>query len=519
MAARSDIEATVAEATRILKRLPGVLSVGYGYKERGGKSTRELSLVVLVREKKPPSALSPDEIVPREVLGIQTDVIRAPRFHDLACENTEKFDPLVGGSLISNLKVFLATNSLLGQGVGTLGHFATNDSSGSRDRIVLLSNNHVLTSGGATTGDIIYQPRFTGTGSSAQLDPKDMHPIGFIENTGLKGNRDYAYPGEAAKAMYVDCATAHVNTRFSSWCLTNCGIKFANVIHSLHEAQGLDSNEVTGVARVTDADLPENDDYVVYKVGPFTGWTRGKIKFATLDTVDPDDETDVRKQLLVLEDLGPNCGGGTPFAEDGDSGAVILNEAHQIIGLLFGGTNSGVYAACHIHPVIDLLGITMVSTQHTAGASGGASALEVSLGVDGTAPDVARAATLRQEVMASELGRQFQALVYQHMEEVSYLLNRVRPVTVAWHRTRGPDFMGHVLHAFRHADYAVPRELAGQGRADAVSRMLETLSRHGTAALRADIERHAEQVRCLLADSDDLETVAARIRTRQASAK
>jgi hypothetical protein len=105
----------------------------------------------MVREKKPPSALSPAEIVPREVLGIQTDVIRAPRFRDLACENTEKFDPLVGGCLISNLKVFLATNSLDGQGVGTLGHFATNDSSGSRDRVVLLSNKHVLTSGGATT--------------------------------------------------------------------------------------------------------------------------------------------------------------------------------------------------------------------------------------------------------------------------------------------------------------------------------------------------------------------------------
>jgi hypothetical protein len=78
---------------------------------------------------------------------------------------------------------------------------------------------------------------------------------------------------------------------------------------------------------------------------------------------------------------------------------------------------------------------------------------------------------------------------------------------------RGPDFMGHLAHASRHASYRVPRELDGQDRDKAVARMLETLSQHGTAELREDIERNAEEVRALLSESDDLETLAARMRT------
>jgi hypothetical protein len=456
-------------------------------------------------------------MVPRELFGIPTDVLRAPRFRDFSlCENIEKFDPLVGGCLISNLKVFLATNSLVGQGVGTLGFFATRNSSGARDRVVLLSNKHVLTSGGAVAGDVIYQPRFTRQGTDYLLDRKDLHPIGFIEDLGRKGNRDYAYPGEAPKSMYVDCATAHVNTRFSSWCLTNCGIKFANVIHDLKES-GLDSSEVEGIGRVTNDDLNPGQDYVVYKVGQFTGWTRGKIKIAAIDVPHPDDPDLDRNQVMVIEDLGPNCANGPAFGDEGDSGAVILNEFRQIIGLFFGGTGTGLYGACHIDPVIDLLGITMVSTQHTAGASGGATALETSLALGESADDVERAMALREAVLDSEQGRRFQALVQKHLDEVGYLVNRMRPVTVAWHRLRGPDFMGHVLHASRHAGHRVPRELHGIGRDDAMARLLETLARHGTAALREDIERHSAEVRRLLDESDDLETLAARLRSRATS--
>jgi hypothetical protein len=516
---RGDIEEKLAQARQILMKIPGVTSVAWGYKEKTGRLTQELCFIVMVRRKKPPETLSEAEQVPRELLGIPTDVIPAPRLRDLQCENFEKFDTLVGGIMISKLKVFQATGSVTGEGVGTLGFFATNNTSSSRDNVVLLTNNHILASDGGAVRDVIYQPRFTGGAGSFHLDRNDMHPIGTIENMGLRGNRDFAYPGEASQSMYVDCGTAHVNTSFSSCCHTNCGTKFANILHNLSLAQGLSSSEVAGVARVTNADLPSGGDYVVYKVGHRTGWTRGKLRTALASNVDPDDASIHQDRFMIIDDLGPNCGGGAHFADSGDSGAVILNAQRQIIGLLFSDSDTGFFAACHIHPVLDLLGITMVSTQNTAGASGGATSLEMALSLDESEHDVPRAMALREQVLNSERGRAYRALVEKHLNEVVHLVNRVRPVTVAWHRLNGPDFLGHVLHASRHAAYAVPRELKGQGRDDALAKMLETLSRHGSFGLRADIERYSDEVRDMAREIDDIESLATQLHLPQMSMK
>jgi hypothetical protein len=200
---KNDIEEKLAQAESVLLKIPGVLSVAWGYKEKAGRPTQNLSFIVMVREKKPPESLSPAEMVPAQVLGISTDVIRMPRLKKLACENYEKFDTLVGGSMISALKIYQSSHNLQGESVGTLGFFATN-SSGARDNIVLLSNNHVLASNGAVVGDTIFQPRFTGNSSVGfHLDAADMHPIGSIENLGMQNNRNFAYPGEAARPTLI----------------------------------------------------------------------------------------------------------------------------------------------------------------------------------------------------------------------------------------------------------------------------------------------------------------------------
>lgn len=517
-AGQNDINEKLEQAKRILLQIPGVLSVAWGYKETAGQPTQQLSFIVMVREKKPPENLSPGEMVPHEVLGVPTDVIRMPRLRKLACDNIDKFDPLVGGSMISALKRYQVNNNLQGESVGTLGSFATN-SSGARDNVVLLTNNHVLADNGAVVSDVVFQPRFTGGGGAYHLDASDMHPIGAIENLGLQDNRSYAYANESANSMFVDCATAHVNTSFSSCCRTNCGTKFANILHNLNQCPDFTSSDVTGMARVTNADLPTSGSYLVYKVGHRTGWTKGKIRTAAANIVDPTDASIHQDRVIIIDDLGPNCGGGTVFADEGDSGSVIINAQRQIIGLLFASTDSGFYVACHIHPVVDLLGITLVSTQHTAGASGGATALEMSLSLDESSHDVERAMALRDEVLNSAQGRQYRALVERHIQEVVHLVNHVRPVTVAWHRLHGPDFLGHVLHASRHADYAVPRELNGLGRDEALRRMLQTLSQHGSPQLRADIASYGEEVRAFFDHVDDLESLAARLQAPQMSVR
>jgi hypothetical protein len=68
-----------------------------------------------------------------------------------------------------------------------------------------------------------------------------------------------------------------------------------------------------------------------------------------------------------------------------------------------------------------------------------------------------------------------------------------------------------VLHASSHAGYIVPRDISGIGRNDALTRILDVLSAHGSAALRKDIAQHTEQLLSLTDQADDIETLARRL--------
>jgi hypothetical protein len=529
---RDDIDLKLKEVRAQLMRLPGVLGVGVGLKASAGKFTGKQSWIVFVRAKKPLNALSPQETIPPELFGYPTDVWQAPGLRSLACEISDKFDVLVGGAKISNLKNYVNTSSLVGDDVGTLGFFGTLNSSSSKDNVVLISNNHVVAVNGAARGDPFFQPRLTGTSPTYSLVREDMHPIGTIENLGLQGEHPYQYPedpplapGAQPTLYHIDCASVKVSTSFSSCCGSNCGTKFANVLHNLNQCPDFTTSDVSGIDRLSQAgflSLPPGTDYKVYKVGEKTGWTVGKIAIPIMTWTDPVDSSITYNNVMIIADAGPNCGAGAVFAAAGDSGAVVLNKDRKIIGHLVGalpGITPAIYVACHIHPTIDYLGITMVSTQNTAGASGGATSLEMALALDESEHDVPRATVLREQVLNSERGRGYRALIEKHLNEVVHLVNRVRPVTVAWHRLKGPDFLGHVLHASRHAAYAVPREINGQGRDQALVRMLETLSQHGSPGLRADIECHADEVREMAREIDDIESLAAQLQLPQMSTK
>jgi len=507
-----DLDLTVARARAELLKKPGALGVCLGYKQRAGVVTDERSWVVFVRQKKALAELAPADVVPRELFGIPTDVLTAPPIRKLACPNHDKFEILEGGLSISNLKRYTATGSLAGDEFGTLGFFGTLNSSSSRDNIVGLSNNHVIAANGAARDDLFYQPRRVGS----TLAREDMHPIGKIENVGKRGNHTYNYAGDPAgspTSFWVDAATIHINTDFSSCCNTNKGVKFRNLIHDLRLSP-LGNGAIDGIARVRDIDVASaTPDYKVYKAGETTGWTTGKLFTAKLDYEDPVDGTRY-DTLLVITNATPNCGGGTAFAGGGDSGSVIVNSDRKIIGLLIGELMGlgGYYVGCHIHPVSDYLGITMLSSTHLAGAEAGGAMLEREVGLADADPDMVRALALRDEIVSSERGRRYHDLVMQHRPEVVHLVNHVRPVTVAWHRIHGPDFLGHVVHASRHAHHKVPRELQGVTRDEALTRILQTLAQHGSASLRAAIEQHRDEVQDLFVQVDDIEALAEEVR-------
>lgn len=57
-----------------LLRKANVVAVGIGYRQRGGRSTDELCLVVSVRRKVPLEALAPEDRIPPEIDGVPVDV-------------------------------------------------------------------------------------------------------------------------------------------------------------------------------------------------------------------------------------------------------------------------------------------------------------------------------------------------------------------------------------------------------------------------------------------------------------
>jgi len=79
-----------------------------------------------------------------------------------------------------------------------------------------------------------------------------------------------------------------------------------------------------------------------------------------------------------------------------------------------------------------------------------------------------------------------------------------RPVTVAWHRNRGPAFLAHVINHLRGDAESIPREIGGVSRETLLTRMRDVLRARGSDALRQALERHGPDL-LLLAESESVD--------------
>jgi hypothetical protein len=125
-----------------------VVGVAVGFKESKGDVSGEVAVVVLVEEKKPLAALSAQDVVPKELEGMKTDVYEVGFLRAQQSQNPRQpFRPIIpNGVSVGHFKVT----------AGTLGTIVKDRVTGER---LLLSNNHVLAnSNDAQIGDIILQP-------------------------------------------------------------------------------------------------------------------------------------------------------------------------------------------------------------------------------------------------------------------------------------------------------------------------------------------------------------------------
>jgi hypothetical protein len=369
-------------------------------------------------------------------------------------------------------------NNRSGADLGTLGCFAVRKSNPNAQ--VLLSNNHVIYEGGRKAGEAL---KICSPNSGSCCCTK--HVVATATDPGFE---------ETVAGTYIDCAIAALAA----------GQVGVNQIPGLADhSRPLPGGPPPG-GYITGWAEPVNGEPVrvgIYRNrAPLFGLVEtnqvAKMSVGGFAVKRPG-------QLFIVVEKSQAV---TVVEGSGDSGAAVFNRFNQVVGLMWGrGAHdpnsideaSDIVFACPIGPVLKALDIDIPSALPAA-PHAGAALLPVPPPPEAAAePPVIEdeLGSLRQAVRRlaeTPLGRDLLAIGYRHAPEVEWLVHHHRRVTLVWHRSRGPAWTAHLINASREDDYEIPAEVGGISRADLLERMRAALYRHGSEALRADLDRWAE---------------------------
>jgi hypothetical protein len=291
-------EVTLKTGQRVTR--PNVVGVGVGRKLVRRKEKEELSIVVSVIKKLPEASLRREEIIPKEIEGIKTDIIETGVIYAplTPIGRRTRIRPARGGCSIGHYNIT----------AGTFGCLVRR-----YEEEFILSNNHVLANENkGLTGDPILQPGPYDGGTSGDkiAELSAFVPISF----------DYG-------ANKVDAALARPIDRRDV------------------------SSEIIGVGTPTGT-VKATLDMPVIKSGRTTGITRGRI---ILTDYTARVEYSEGKSALFENQLVT-----WRMSEGGDSGSAVLIDdgTRRVCGLLFAGSEY-VTVINRIEDVLSLLGISL----------------------------------------------------------------------------------------------------------------------------------------------------------------
>ena len=301
-----------------------VVGVGLGRKISQGVETGELSLIVSVTHKVDPSALAAEDLVPRALNGIRTDVVETGVLRAFGSGPKDRWRPVVPpGVSLGHYHITAGT-------FGCLVHRG--------GEVFVLSNNHVLAdTNQGRQGDAILQPGPSdgGTADDRIATLADTVPLDFGTSSS-------------------DCPVAEWSARLLNY--------VAGALGSSHQLQAV--KQTAGVNRVDAAlarplapDLVKNEilhigvptgvgaaglGMEVQKTGRTTGHTRG-----TITQIDATLRIDYDGRAALF--TGQVVAG--PMSQPGDSGSAVLDMDGRVVGLLFAGSDT----ATVINPIDDVL--------------------------------------------------------------------------------------------------------------------------------------------------------------------
>jgi hypothetical protein len=294
---------------------PNVVGVGIGYKNQNGVKTGTLSLVILVRQKLPPTALSAESMIPARFDAVETDVMEVGELRALQAR-TDRWRPAPGGVSIGHYQIT----------AGTLGVVVRERTSGAR---MILSNNHVMAnSNNANLGDPILQP-----------GPADGGQLGSDTIAHLERFQPISYSQEPGT-----CGQANAFAQIGNF--------LARVVGSHHRLQTLQVHPQA--TNLIDAALarPVNPDDLrddILEIGTVSGTEAASLGMAVRKSGRTTELT--TGEILVLDatvtvSYGTNLTaqfdgqivtGG--MSQGGDSGSLLVAvDSQAAVGLLFAGS-------------------------------------------------------------------------------------------------------------------------------------------------------------------------------------
>jgi hypothetical protein len=332
-------------AARMLVEEAGeILLVGVGSKDAGPLcDVKEFSVTAFVKNKHTKKELRSRGVEPFDKLFERTVAGPPPARTDIdVVECGSAFEPLLpaprrglygGNPPVLNAQKWFSTlrsgigitnptgNYPRGLSVGTLGFFVEGGS-----KRYLVSNNHVIgRSNEAKAGESVVQP---GT-----LDLTGLELQLMSSSSKLKSRTEIATVEAVVPLQFRDednTPTNRVDAAMAG--LTSSGreltelarLTFGGGIRGVAPAYRVDATgSVQGSARV-------------YKVGRTTGYTEGRVVAlaGTAFVPYPGGEAFFGDQIVV-QATDDNVG---PFSDRGDSGSGVLNDRHELVGLLFAGS-------------------------------------------------------------------------------------------------------------------------------------------------------------------------------------
>jgi hypothetical protein len=365
--------------------------------------------------------------------------------------------------------------------------------------------------------------------------------------------------------FYVDCAAVRLD--LGSFCCgsacTRNDVQYAPTIPALNTPlqPGIDPADIDKIKDIRDLrkEPPLSlHGLRVVKNGRTTARTVGRITAAPAPAHDIvlEHVTVFRYNVIEIE-LDPSllginpCTGTNAFAAPGDSGSIVVDEQNRAVGLLFGNgkpDDAGkiLTYACFIVPVLDALGMCIPTTSGSSHGSSKATdgsglaqyggnadpqqdddrvlfsdqgvhgapvpAKPALLAAPATDEQRARMQPLLDALLETERGRELREDFSQLSREIAYLVRRRRPVTVTWHRHRGPAYLACALDHLKGDDAAVPQQIDGVTRSAMLTAMGRVLAAHGSNPLRAAIQRHRDLL-LSCADAATAEECIERIRS------